>query len=102
MAMLKMFGSGSAYICAAWNGLIFPCGVSMNTATLRLPRMAYSADGPVSPDVAPEDVERRALLREHMLEQVAQQLQRHVLERECRTGRRAQQQQPRLQRRQRA
>ena len=56
----------------------------MNTATLRLPRIAYSADGPVSPDVAPRMLSVVPLLREHMLEQVAQQLQRHVLEGEGR------------------
>ncbi len=51
--MLKMFGSASEYICARWNALMRPCGESMNTRTPRLPRMAYSADEPVSPDVAP-------------------------------------------------
>ena len=30
-----------------------PCGDSMNTAMPRLPRIAYSAELPVSPDVAP-------------------------------------------------
>ena len=53
MAMLKMFGSSSENICACWNGLIRPCGDSMKTVMPRLPRIAYSAELPVSPDVAP-------------------------------------------------
>ena len=51
--MLKMLGSCSEYICAVWNGLILPYGDSMNTRTPRLPRIAYSAAEPVSPEVAP-------------------------------------------------
>jgi len=52
-AMLKMFGSSSENICAAWNGLMRPCGESMNTRMPRRPRIAYSAALPVSPEVAP-------------------------------------------------
>ena len=48
-----MFASASEYICADWNGLIRPFGESMNTFIARLPRSAYSADDPVSPEVAP-------------------------------------------------
>lgn len=48
-----MFGSCRLYIWAVWNALIFRCGDSMNTRTPRLPRIAYSAALPVSPDVAP-------------------------------------------------
>ena len=52
-AMLKMFGSSRPNIWACWNGVIRPAGVSMNTRMLSRPRMAYSADEPVSPEVAP-------------------------------------------------
>ncbi len=52
-AMLWMFGSCSENIWARWNALMRPCGDSMNTATPRLPRIAYSAAPPVSPEVAP-------------------------------------------------
>ena len=48
-----MFGSCSENICAVWNALIFLCGDSMNTRTPVLPRIAYSAALPVSPEVAP-------------------------------------------------
>ncbi len=51
--MLKMFGSCSEYIWARWKALILPSGESMKTLTLCLPRMAYSAAEPVSPEVAP-------------------------------------------------
>ena len=53
IARLKMFASVSEYICAVWNGLMRPLGESMNTLTPRLPRSAYSAADPVSPEVAP-------------------------------------------------
>ena len=96
-----MFGSSSAYICACWNALIRPCGDSMNTAMPRLPRIAYSAELPVSPDVAPRMLRRRVAVAQHVLEQVAEQLQRDVLERERRPVRQAQQMQARLERRQR-
>jgi hypothetical protein len=36
-----------------WNGLMRPCGLNMNTRTFCLPRMAYCAALPVSPEVAP-------------------------------------------------
>ena len=52
--MLKMFGSCRLYICAVWNALIFLCGDSMNTRMPFLPRIAYSAALPVSPEVAPK------------------------------------------------
>ena len=52
-AMLWMFSSCSEYICARWKALMRPCGDSMNTDTPRLPRSAYSAAEPVSPEVAP-------------------------------------------------
>ncbi len=52
-AMLKMLASCSEYIWAAWNALMRPCGESMKTCTFFLPRRAYSADDPVSPEVAP-------------------------------------------------
>ena len=52
-AMLKMFGSESEYICARWKALMRPCGESMKTRIPFLPRMAYSAADPVSPEVAP-------------------------------------------------
>ena len=52
-AMLTMAGSSMLNICACWNGLILPRGVSMNTVTRPLPSMACSAAEPVSPLVAP-------------------------------------------------
>jgi hypothetical protein len=79
-AMLKMFGSCSENICARWNALMRPCGDSMNTRTPCLPRIAYSAALPVSPDVAPRMFSWRPAARQHVLEQVAEQLHRHVLE----------------------
>ena len=78
-----------------------PCGDSMNTAMPRLPRIAYSAELPVSPDVAPRMLSVRSPRSQHVLEQVAEQLQRDVLERERRAVRQAQQVQPGLERRQR-
>ena len=54
MAMLWMFSSIRLNICACWKALMRPCGLSMNTRTPRLPRMAYSAALPVSPLVAPK------------------------------------------------
>ncbi len=53
-AILKMFGSCRLNICAVWKALIFSFGDSMNTRTPRLPRIAYSAALPVSPEVAPK------------------------------------------------
>src|SRR5882672_7824182 len=54
-AMLKMLASCSEYIWAAWNALMRPCGESMKTCTFFLPRRAYSADDPVSPEVRSEE-----------------------------------------------
>jgi hypothetical protein len=51
--MLKMFGSCRLNIWAVWNALILRCGLSMNTRMPSLPRIAYSAALPVSPEVAP-------------------------------------------------
>src|SRR5881392_4192176 len=50
-AMLKMFASGREYICAAWKALMRPYGESMKTRMFFLPRSAYSAEEPVSPEV---------------------------------------------------
>ena len=58
MAMLWIFLSSRLYICARWNSLILPWGDIMNTSILSLPRSAYSAAEPVSPDVAPMIVRR--------------------------------------------
>ena len=52
-AMLWMFGSSRPNICACWKGVMRPAGVSMNTEMPLRPRMAYSAEDPVSPEVAP-------------------------------------------------
>jgi hypothetical protein len=52
--MFRMFGSCRLNICAVWKALIFWCGDSMNTRMPRLPRIAYSAALPVSPEVAPK------------------------------------------------
>ena len=71
----------------------------MNTSMPRLPRIAYSAALPVSPDVAPRMLSVRRCLRERVLEQVAEELQRDVLERERRAVRHVQQVQARLERR---
>ena len=57
-----------------------PCGEVMNTRTPFLPRIAYSAALPVSPRGRAQDVELLAAARQFVLEQVAQQLHRHVLE----------------------
>ncbi len=53
-AMLKMLGSCRLNIWAVWKALIFLCGESMKTRMPRLPRIAYSAALPVSPEVAPK------------------------------------------------
>ncbi len=82
--MLKMLASVRPYICARWKGLMRPCGESMKTFTRDLPLRACSADEPVSPLVAPRTFSRRSCLAEHMLEEVADQLHRDVLERERR------------------
>src|SRR5260370_23682126 len=78
-AMLKMFASCSEYICAAWKALMRPYGESMKTCTFFLPRSAYSAEDPVSPEVA-DHVEPPAVLLQRVLEEVAEELQRDVLE----------------------
>ena len=94
-----MLGSGSENICACWNGLIRPCGESMNTeASLAAHRVLGRAAG--VPGRRAEDVSR-GLLGEHVLEQVAEQLQSDVLERERGPVRRVQQVQPRRERRDR-
>ena len=51
--MLQMAGSSSEYICACWKADIRPFGDNMNTRIPGLPSIAYSAELPVSPDVAP-------------------------------------------------
>ena len=51
--MLWMFASCRLNICACWNALMRPCGESMKTRMPCLPRIAYSAALPVSPEVAP-------------------------------------------------
>jgi hypothetical protein len=48
-----MFASWRVYICALWKGVMRLCGESMNTWMPGLPRIAYSAAVPVSPEVAP-------------------------------------------------
>jgi len=57
-AILKMLASCSEYICAVWKALMRPCGESMKTCTFFLPRSAYSAEEPVSPEVAPTTLSR--------------------------------------------
>ena len=52
----------------------------MKTLTPCLPRIAYSAALPVSPEVAPRMLSVCAAARQFVLEQVAEQLHRHVLE----------------------
>ena len=56
-------------------------------ATPCLPRIAYSAALPVSPEVAPRMLSVCAAARQLVLEQVAEQLHRHVLERQRRAVR---------------
>ena len=53
-----MFASGREYICAAWKALMRPYGESMKTRMFFLPRSAYSAEEPVSPEVAPRTFSR--------------------------------------------
>ena len=54
IAMLWMLASCRLNICACWNGLMRPCGREHEDAARRcLPRIAYSAALPVSPEVAP-------------------------------------------------
>ena len=52
-AMLWILSSCKLNICAVWKRLIFSCGDNIKTLTPFLPRIAYSAAGPVSPEVAP-------------------------------------------------
>jgi len=48
-------------------GALRPCGESMKTFTLFFPRSAYSADDPVSPEVAPR-IDALAALSRNVLE----------------------------------
>ena len=48
-----MFASVRENIWACWKGVMRPAGVSMTTAMPSRPRIAYSAELPVSPLVAP-------------------------------------------------
>jgi hypothetical protein len=73
----------------------------MNTRTPCLPRSAYSADEPVSPEVAPRTLSWRSP-RQRVFEEMPEQLQRDVLERERRTVGDAQQEQSGLERLQRS
>ena len=52
-ATLTMLSSSRENICALWKAVIRPAGVSMTTLRPSLPRSAYSAEDPVSPEVAP-------------------------------------------------
>ena len=75
---LKMFWSCRLNICAVWNGPFF--WESMNTRTPRLPRMAYSAAEPVSPEVALRMFRAPPSLGQGVFKQIAQQLHGHVFE----------------------
>jgi hypothetical protein len=55
----------------------------MKTRTPFLPRIAYSAALPVSPLVAPRMLSCFTAPAQFVLEQVAEQLHRHVLEGQC-------------------
>ena len=77
--------------------LILPCGESMKTRMPCLPRMAYSAAEPVSPEVAPRMLSVLAGPLQHVFEQVAQQLHGHVLEGQRRAVGQFEQMQARLQ-----
>ena len=100
--MLKMFGVLQRNTSAlSGSALILALGDSMNTRMPRLPRMAYSAAEPVSPEVAPRMLSSPPVLVQHVLEQVAEQLHRHVLERQRRAVRQRQHVQAGLQRFQR-
>ena len=96
-----MFGVLQADTSArAGTALMRPCGESMKTLMFFLPRIAYSAAEPVSPEVAPRML-RFCFFLQHGFEQIAEQLQRHVLERERRPVRQAEQVQAGLERLQR-
>jgi len=47
----------------------------MKTLMFFLPRSAYSADDPVSPEVAPTTLKPPAVLLQHVLEEVPEELQ---------------------------
>ena len=52
-ATLTLLESRRENIWARWNAVMRPAGVSMTTERPRRPRSAYSAEEPVSPEVAP-------------------------------------------------
>jgi hypothetical protein len=79
-----MFGSSNENICACWNGLIRPFGESMKTWMPRFPRIAYSGGAARVARRRSQDVERARALAERVLEEIAQELHRDVLESERR------------------
>ena len=78
-----------------------PCGESMKTLMFFLPRIAYSAAEPVSPEVAPRMLRVLLFFFKYYFEQISEQLQRDILERERRPVRQAEDVQARLERLQR-
>ena len=97
IARLWMLASCRLNICACWNGLMRPFGLSMKTRMPRLPRIAYSAALPVSPEVAPRMFSDLTAPRQLVLEQRAEQLHRDVLEGQRRAVRQGLQRDTRLQ-----
>ena len=83
-AMLATFGAATVVICRRCTSLMRPCGCRNAMSMRSRPAQASIAAEPVSPEVAPTIVTRASRVRQHVVEQAAEKLQRHVLERERR------------------
>ena len=80
-AMLATFGAATVVIWRRCTSLMRPCGCRNAMSMRSRPAQASIAAEPVSPEVAPTIVTRASRVRQHVVEQAAEQLQRHVLER---------------------
>ena len=82
--MLPTFGARTVVIWRRWTSLVRPCGWRITMSMRSRPAKASIAAEPVSPEVAPTIVTRASRVAQHMVEQPAEHLQRHVLEGERR------------------
>ena len=80
MAMLRTLGESTVVICRRCTSEVRPCGCRMKMSMAGRSRQASMAAEPVSPEVAPTMVMRWPRLRQHMIVEPAEKLQRHILE----------------------
>jgi hypothetical protein len=92
-----MFASCSEYICACWNGLIRSFGRQHEDVDPLLAAHRVLGGAARVAGRRAQDIEPVPAFRERVLEQVAQELQCDVLERERRSVRHVQQMDARLQ-----